>query len=798
MAIFVPDGATVLKSLNDVVVPAGTPPGSSFTVYITAKPKDGRPRCKATELWAASGSMPAQQSQAATIVTGWRYKHRPSMRAKEAGGTHAKAIDHYESIQYTAAAWSTNEPAPFELKEEDTGWLPGPVGGDAGRSRPRFQHAGPHCRLPRITKHSSARKVMKELCWFQARAAYVLEKTKAKAAALLAGKTKLDGVDRAWRASDTTVDHLELHLVAKIRIARLNPAINSGCLWDESHDLFDSKLSAALPHDCYRWLNRYMSFGDYGADVDGDTTDSDEEDPQEDSAAQAYDRYRKGRGASDLVRRQAGKVFCCGQDVVWDDFVRVTRHLEGSRQRHKAALHTGCPGEGLACCRSNYIVSWEERGWVQDEAQRATGSSGATNGAGGSRDTVSGTGGGAPARLRAAQQQSGARGRGTGAGRSGASRGRGGGCGGGRGGRGSGAAVADSDASADESDEAAGSADESDDGGAASGGVNSTHARFERAAKSLQANVGHCVWFDNGLGTMKLLQTTAQLGHGATAMMNPSRVGIPRRLIALIRKRVRCPKGCTHTPDSEACTRFRWFVMHKGPWELAIWFDIGNQAKGKGCVISVSDCTSCTRINTLARTVSRHTMLVPAPEPIGLYNVFGRHGLDVADQHRKRLSLAHRRLLRQGPKRHLHDSELVLCNGTALVNTKRDTPATVWDFANEYCNDVLSAVSMRRRSSGVISAATAQETTAATRAALESHVPINFQAQARRARRAGDANPPKRKRGRRCCEAPACEPGEAKRPTLFCAGCKHERDSCSGWYCEPCFWKRHKCSLKVD
>ena len=267
MAIFVPDGATVLNSLSDVVVPAGTPPGTSFTVYVKAKPKDGRQRCKATELWAASGSMPAQQSQAVTIVTGWRYKHRPSMRAKEAGGTHAKAIDHIESIPYTAAAWSTNEPAPFEMKEEDIGWLPGPVGGDAGRSRPRFQHAGPHCRLPRITRGSSARTIMKELCWFPARAAYVLEKTKAKAKALLAGKTKLDGIDRAWRASDTTVDHLELHLVAKIRIARLNPAINSDRLWDESDDLFDSKLFAALPHDCYRWLNRYMSFGDYGADA---------------------------------------------------------------------------------------------------------------------------------------------------------------------------------------------------------------------------------------------------------------------------------------------------------------------------------------------------------------------------------------------------------------------------------------------------------------------------------------------------------------------------------------------------
>ena len=792
MAVLVPPGVTVVNSLAEVVVPPNTPPGGKFSVYLKAPAtRDGRARCKLTELWAASGTMPAQQPRKVSVASGWRHEHRPSNYAKQVSGTHAKAIDHVTSDRHAAASWATDEPAPFEAKQDDVGWLPGPVGGDAGRAMPAFAHPGPHCRRPRITQGSSARTIMKELCWFPARVQYILAQTKAKSASWCRSHPVPDGIERAWAADNTTAEHLELHLVAKVRIARLNPAIRADVLWDDKHDLYDSRLDAALPYDCFRWLNRHLCFGDAGVDTGSDESDSEAEDGQE----QAHDRFRKGRAASDLVREEATKVFCCGQHVVWDDWVRVTRHLDGTRQRHKAALHTGCTGEGIACCKTNYIVSWEERGWIRGEAQHATGSSGAANGAGGSDDTVSGTGGGVPGWVRPAQQQSGSAGRGRGRGRGGRGRGRGSG-------RGRGAAAA-ATADEDETDDEADGSDSSDDGsGDEAAGVNATASRFERAVKALQPNVGHCVWMDNGLGTIKVLKACRRLGHHGTSLMNVNRVGIPRRLIALLRKRVRCPKGCSHEVTSEACTRFSWFVMHKGPWELSIWFDIGNQVKGKGCVISVSDCTSCTRTNTLSRTVGRRTQLVAVPEPIGGYNLYGRHGLDISDQQRKRLSLAHRRLLRQGPKRHLFDMEISFCNGVSVRNTKRDVSGdahdTVWDFADEYCDNVLSAVSMRRRSSGIITAATAQQTTAATRAALESHVPINFQVQARRAKRAGDADPPKRKRGRKCCDAPNCLPGELKQPTLFCAGCKRERTKCSGWYCESCFWKRHKCTLVVD
>jgi uncharacterized membrane protein YgcG len=46
---------------------------------------------------------------------------------------------------------------------------------------------------------------------------------------------------------------------------------------------------------------------------------------------------------------------------------------------------------------------------------------------------------------------------------------------------------------------------------------------------------------------------------------------------------------------------------------------------------------------------------------------------------------------------------------------------------------------------------------------------------------------------RACCETD-CAPGEPKRPRIFCPGCKRERDGCSGWYHEACYWKRH-CSV---
>ena len=91
-----------------------------FSVYLKAPAtRDGRARCKLTELWAASGTMPAQQPRKVSVASGWRHEHRPSSYAKQVSGAHAKAIDHVTSDRHAAASWATDEPAPFEAKQDD-------------------------------------------------------------------------------------------------------------------------------------------------------------------------------------------------------------------------------------------------------------------------------------------------------------------------------------------------------------------------------------------------------------------------------------------------------------------------------------------------------------------------------------------------------------------------------------------------------------------------------------------------------------------------------------------------------
>ena len=261
---------------------------------------------------------------------------------------------------------------------------------------------------------------------------------------------------------------------------------------------------------------------------------------------------------------------------------------------------------------------------------------------------------------------------------------------------------------------------------------------------------------------------------------------------------MQCPRGCTHAADSADCRRWRWLVMHKGDFELTVLND-----NGKSPVITISSCTSATRVLTRARTIGRTILNITTPEANGFYNNFGRHATDVGNQQRERLSLAARRQRRQGPKGALFDAEIGFVSATALLNTRRHTALTVWEFAEAFADEVVSSTTMRRRTSTTIEAIKAREgdahARAETRGSAEAHRPICFEELARRRRRAGDTsapvNPPRGRAGG-CCEAPACAEGEPKRPRYFCAGCARERPGCSGWYHFECFWRAHRAELR--
>ena len=295
--------------------------------------------------------------------------------------------------------------------------------------------------------------------------------------------------------------------------------------------------------------------------------------------------------------------------------------------------------------------------------------------------------------------------------------------------------------------------------------MNSLSARLLRALSVLPPGVGHCVWIDRGLSDLRSLHQARASGYHATAVMQADRVGLPRRYLAQLKQQLRCPARCTHQPDAQGCNRWRWVVLHKGEWELTAWPD------NNRLVIAVSDCTSATRLVELHRTVGKCIMQTHAPEAIGLYTCGGRHPTDVGDQQRKRLNLGARRLCRQGPKGALFDAEIALTDATVLASLLRpDAHVTVWDISDEYADEVLSNATARVH---VESAAHAARSGA--------HQPVCMAEERSKRKREGGTVPQRwAGRGRKCCEAPACD--NPKRPRYFCRDCKFERNACNGWY----------------
>ena len=787
----------VYATVDDVVVPAGTALGEKFTAKLWAKQRGVRV-AKAREFWRASGTVPCTVSAQAVIADGPRHAQRPSAIARrEAGLASAQAIDYLHSQPCQITQWQTAVELPFELHGDDVGWVAGPVNGSAGRPMPAFTGRPSGAIDSELTSRSSARRIMRSVQFTRAFKQRVVELSKQHTQRWAAEHSARDGVEMAFDAADLQHVHVELWFAIALRVAKLNPAIAAERLWDATHHCYDREVATACSYLHWQWLNRHLSFGamvrsaterdsdsDSGSDSDSDGGSSD----GEAAATATRDRYRSRRVVSDMARAQAAKAFRPGQHLGFDDLIRVTRHADGRRVRHKAAVHTGRANDGLNDAQSHYFLWWEEQGWTQqisdDDGSPA---GGAGTGRGAANSSVADASEAArPLGRQPSSAQGGRGGSGRangGRGRRASSRGRGANDGG-RGTSGAGPSAFSAAAQADADMEDAASDTAGDEAGNSMvSNVSSVTSRLQRACSVLRADVGHCLWLDRGMASFEAMRWASDHGFYISAVMQANRIGLPRRFIASLKKSMTCPKACKHSLGSNACKRWCWTVLHKGQWELELWCD------GTELVILLSNCTSATRMMTLSRSVGRQTRQPLCPGGVAQYNIFGRGPTDTGDQHRRRLSLSNRRRLRQGTKGALFDAEIGFVNCRVVAERLRATHVTVWDVADEYCSEVLAATSMRRNTL----AAAAEEPTA-TRSQRDAHRCVSYSELHSRLRRAGGAPAGKRaKRGRACCEAAAglCAPGEPKRPMYFCAGCEREREDCSGWYHWECYWKRH-------
>ena len=165
-----------------------------------------------------------------------------------------------------------------------------------------------------------------------------------------------------------------------------------------------------------------------------------------------------------------------------------------------------------------------------------------------------------------------------------------------------------------------------------------------------------------GLTTVKALQAARDVAH-VTGLMQLNRIGLPRRYLQQLKRKLNCTRGCKHATGQTGCIKWAWTILHKGEWELHIWAD-------KKLVVAMTSCASGTRLVELTRpldNLNREYAHVLVPEAIGFYNVFGRGATDGGDGERKRLSLSARRRLRQGPKHALSELEICFVNGVVLA-----------------------------------------------------------------------------------------------------------------------------------
>lgn len=206
--------------------------------------------------------------------------------------------------------------------------------------------------------------------------------------------------------------------------------------------------------------------------------------------------------------------------------------------------------------------------------------------------------------------------------------------------------------------------------------TNQILVRLKRAAQCLvekkkdrqgRSTAAYCISLDRGYGNVAAQNRLwVEDGIYTNAMVTSNRVGLPREYIELVRKELSaCPKvgnkKCTHRPDDAECRKWMWTVLNKPPFELNLWQDTK-------MIMSYGNFFSSVRAGELARgnRGQRDSFAVWVPESIHHYNIEGRSATDSADQARKKLSMAERRIERAGQKGMAFVFDVAFTNGSIM------------------------------------------------------------------------------------------------------------------------------------
>ena len=199
--------------------------------------------------------------------------------------------------------------------------------------------------------------------------------------------------------------------------------------------------------------------------------------------------------------------------------------------------------------------------------------------------------------------------------------------------------------------------------------INSFDNRLKRAGAVLQAKsegldgviANYCISIDRGIADIAAAASLKKMGIYTNSIVMTNRIGLPRQYINEVKRDLQyCPRGCTHQ-DEPTCRRFMWTVLNKDGFELTLWQD----AK---LIVSYGNFFSGTRAGEICRGGHRcvDSYRVWIPESPWHYNVEGRSATDGADQSRRKLAMAERRILRAGLKGMTFIFDVAFTNGHAL------------------------------------------------------------------------------------------------------------------------------------